>query len=242
MKYFFRELFEKINQFSHKIDNVALLEGQHWVVMNEIEEVKKVLIFRSNKELLVSSNGKVEICRWEYLGYNSILLGINEEHFLYKNEFFDKDVLALKLDGQETPFLLLNETKFGKEINTIENVLRFLSDKYISNSKQVKEFLNKENVNYRLTEDIVDVNYSEEMYLDPINRARTVIAKSELLKLFPYLYKYEKQGVVIYQYHKGEECVVCGDRVFDFVGEPYSGKLRFSWYHSLYVVDGIVRG
>lgn len=234
MKYFFKELFEKIKQFSHEVDKMALLKGQHWVVMNEIEEVKKVLIFRENNELIVSSNGKVDVCKWEYLGYNSILLGINGEHFLYKNEFFDEDVLALKLDSQETPFLLLNETKYGKEINSIETVLKFLSTKYIKESKQFKES--------EYYKPIVNINYADERYLDPINRLKAVIEKDDLQKLFPYIYEYPRLGVVVYQYVDKEEAVCCGDRVFDLEGKPFNGKLKFGWLNSYYIKDGIIRG
>ncbi|SEJ35689.1 hypothetical protein SAMN04488018_12740 [Myroides marinus] len=239
MKYFFNDLFEKINRFSHKIDSRALLEHQHWVVMNEIEEVKKVFIFRPNNELLVSSNGKVQLCKWDYLGYNSILLSINDEHFLYKNEFFDEDVLALRLDGQEIPFLLLNETRYGQDIGNMDRVLEFLQTKYAPKKTVVEKREPIKDV--FIEEKEIPKDYADDYYLDPVARANVDIIKEDLLKLFRYRYNYVKQGVVVYQYLNAMYSISYGDRVFDVLGNPFTGKLRVNWITSYNVENGIVR-
>ncbi len=89
-------------------------------------------IFRSNNELLISQNGKVEKGKWEYLGNNSLLIDKKDESYLFRHGFFDDTVLALKIDGKEEYAFLVNENKFGEEVNSIATVFGFLKNKYLS--------------------------------------------------------------------------------------------------------------
>lgn len=60
MKTYITDIIPKLQRFSQKLDNLTLLTNQHWVVLDELESSKTVFIFRSNNELLISRNGKVE--------------------------------------------------------------------------------------------------------------------------------------------------------------------------------------
>ena len=104
---------------------------QHWVVIDDIALTKNVYIFRSNNELLISQNGKVEKAKWEYLGNNSLLIDRKEESFLFKHGFFDENILALKIDSKEEYAFLVNETRYDKELNSLEAVGDFLQSKYL---------------------------------------------------------------------------------------------------------------
>jgi hypothetical protein len=65
MKTFFADIFPKIQRFSDKLDNLTMLKNQHWVSIDDILSTKTVYIFRTNNELLISKNGKVEKAKWE---------------------------------------------------------------------------------------------------------------------------------------------------------------------------------
>jgi hypothetical protein len=131
MKTYFSDIIPKIQKFSQKLDNLTLLTNQHWVVIDDIDNIKRVYIFRTNNELLISQNGKVEKAKWEYLGNNSILIDRKEESYLFKHGFFDENVLALKIDSSNEYAFLVNETKFDNEINTANGVIEFLDKTYI---------------------------------------------------------------------------------------------------------------
>jgi hypothetical protein len=60
MKTFLTDIFPKIQRYSERLDNITLLTNQHWVSIDDILSTKTVFIFRTNNELLVSTNGKVE--------------------------------------------------------------------------------------------------------------------------------------------------------------------------------------
>jgi hypothetical protein len=132
MKTYLSDLIPRIKRFSQELDNITLLTNQHWVVIDELSNSKYVYIFRSNSELLIAQDGRVEKGKWEYLGNNAILIGRKEGSYLFRHGFFDENVLALKVDGKEEYAFLVNENKFGGELNSIEKVFSFLEGKYLN--------------------------------------------------------------------------------------------------------------
>jgi hypothetical protein len=131
MKTYLADIIPKIKGFSQKLDNLTMLTNQHWVVMDELQNSKIVYIFRSNFELLISQNGKVEKGKWEYLGNNSLLIERKEDSYLFRHGFFDSNILALKVDGTDEYAFLVNENNYGGDLNSIDRVLNFLETKYL---------------------------------------------------------------------------------------------------------------
>jgi len=131
MRTYIANIIPKIKQFSEKLDNLTLLTNQHWVVLDELKNSKFVYIFRSNYELLISQNGRVEKGKWEYLGNNSLLIERKDESYLFRHGFFDANILALKVDGKDEFAFLINENNYGGDLNSIEKVLDFLERKYL---------------------------------------------------------------------------------------------------------------
>jgi hypothetical protein len=132
MKPFISDLIPKIQRFSQKLDNLTLLTNQHWVAIDDIDNKKVVYIFRSNNELLISQNGIVERAKWEYLGNNSLLIEKKSESYLFRHGFFDENILALKVDGKEEYVFLINENNFEGELNSLNKITAFLTQKYIA--------------------------------------------------------------------------------------------------------------
>jgi|GEM_PF-1265798 len=131
MKTYLTDIIPKIKRYSEKLDNLTLLTNQHWVVLDELKNSKFVYIFRSNQDLLISQNGRIEKGKWEYLGNNSLLIDRKDESYLFRHGFFDKNILALKVDGKDEFAFLINENNYTGELNSIEKVLAFLEQKYL---------------------------------------------------------------------------------------------------------------
>jgi hypothetical protein len=131
MKTFISDLIPKIQRHSQKLDILTLLTDQHWIVVDDIGISKNVYIFRTNNELLISQNGKVEKARWEYLGNNSILLDKQGESYLFKHSFFGENILALKVDGKDEYAFLVNENHCDGELNSLDKITDFLTRTYI---------------------------------------------------------------------------------------------------------------
>lgn len=133
MRTYISEIIPKIKRYSQDLDNLTLLTNQHWVVLDELSKTKTVYIFRKNEELLIATNGIVEKAKWEYLGQNTILIDLKDQSFLFKHGFFDENILALKVDSKEEYAILINESKYEGELNSIEAVTNLLNKKYVVN-------------------------------------------------------------------------------------------------------------
>ncbi len=134
MRTFIADIIPKIQRFSQRLDDLTKLTNQHWVSLGDINETKRVFIFRANNQLLVSDNGIVEKDSWEYLGNQSLLLETKHESYLLKHGFFDENIIALKLDSTNRYAFFINESKYHSELNSINDILRFLENKYIKNN------------------------------------------------------------------------------------------------------------
>lgn len=141
MRTYVADIIPKIQRFSQKLDNLTMLTNQHWVVLDELTQSKTVYIFRTNGELLIAINGKVDKAKWEYLGQNSILIDSKEQSYLFRHGFFDENVLALKIDSKEEYAVLINESKYHGELNSIAAVISFLNQNYLINPSITKKKL-----------------------------------------------------------------------------------------------------
>lgn len=141
MTMYLSNIIPRIQQYSQTLDNLALLMNQHWVVIDEIMNSKVVYIFRQNDELLISQNGIVEEAKWKYLGNGTLLIKKRENSYLFKQGFFDENILALKIDGNNGYAFLANETKYETELNSIENINEFLNENYINNNLVLDSYI-----------------------------------------------------------------------------------------------------
>jgi hypothetical protein len=158
MKTFVSDIIPKIQRFSKKLDDVTLLTNQHWVVIDQLETTKTVYIFRQNGELLISTNGKVNKAKWEYLGHNSILIDIANESYLFKPDIFDENILALKIDSKNEYAILVNESKFNGELNSLDAVHSFLNQNYLINPLTTQNVLKESTIN------IIDEKFISDKY------------------------------------------------------------------------------
>jgi len=151
MKTFIADIIPKIQRFSQRLDDLTKLTNQHWVSLGDITQTKRVFIFRANNQLLIADNGIVEKGSWEYLGNQSLLMDTKHESYLLKHGFFDENVIALKLDSTDNYAFFINETKYKKDLNTIEDVLSFLEDKYIKSPNILSQASYRNSNNFRVS-------------------------------------------------------------------------------------------
>lgn len=157
MKTFLFDIIPKIQRFSEKLDNLTVLTNKHWVVIDEVLNTKVVFIFREkNNQLLIAQNGRIEKATWEYLGNNSLLIDKADGSFLFKHGFIDDTVLALKVDGSDEYALLVNESKFDNQLNSLNAIIQFLEDKY-SSERKLKKLSIPQHKTYPVEESVVEV-------------------------------------------------------------------------------------
>lgn len=101
----------------------GILIDKPWALVDGDGEIQK-LIFKKDKGLILSKNGKVTIGNWDYFPEAKALL-INRvtDILLLKEQFIDENIIVLKKDGTDNSFFaLVNE-------NTIPdyNILGYLN-------------------------------------------------------------------------------------------------------------------
>jgi hypothetical protein len=159
MKTFIADIIPKIQRFSQRLDDLTKLTNQHWVSLGDINESKRVFIFRANNQLLIADNGIVEKGSWEYLGNQSLLISTSQKNYLLKQGFFDENVIALKIDSTNSYAFFVNETNYHKELNNIDDILRFLENKYLRTNNTVSQtnsFENEKLQEYKESEPSLD--------------------------------------------------------------------------------------
>jgi len=179
MKTYFSDIIPKILRFSKKLDNLALLMNQKWILVDENQQNRTVYIFCSDTELIISQNGKVEKAHWKYITTNNILIESEEGSFLFSHAFFDEDILALKLDNSQEYLLLVNETKNVKELSNGGNVIGFLQKKYLNISSGAKGL--------NVAPLMLDNKYNAPSYkksVDYVGRTSGILITKELVTYF----------------------------------------------------------
>ena len=127
-------LIPRVCKLSQKFDNTSLILSHHWVLIDEINSKKKLYIFRKNKELLISKDGKVDTASWRYLGKNTLLIEQEKVKKLYKHGFFDQNLIAIKTDVEGNYSFFVNEEKFDLGLNSENKIAKYLNKKYLNNT------------------------------------------------------------------------------------------------------------
>lgn len=263
MKTFLLDIFPKIQRFSEKLDNLTLLTNQHWVSIDNIVSNKTVYIFRNNNELLISTNGKVEKAKWEHLGNKSILIDKLSDSYLFKHGFFDENILALKIDSREEYAVFVNENKYEGELNSIDKVYDFLTEKYLSpNFENYIQNNLKEALNPTDTQTVFRETTDNQTLKIVSQKDKTIGAKVFIEeKLAPdniYVYKSHshklvvKNGIITERYFleqvqdflfekKYDSEPIIGDKISHASGKKVDdGKYKYSFFKSYYTKDGVI--
>ena len=115
MKYYLTEIIPRLKKYSASLDQSALLVDKPWVVSSSEEAFEK-LIFRSDGRVHLSRDGEVTDGKWEYLPEaQSLLIDYGNRKRLYRHQYLDEAVLALKIDSKISSdddfYLLVDEKK-----------------------------------------------------------------------------------------------------------------------------------
>ena len=128
MKTYILSGLDRLKKYSQKLDAEAILYDKKWEVFNDTGD-KEVLIFRPNKDLLISRNGRVTKGQWEILSPNTLLIEVDSKAYLLNSAFVDNTFLALQMDGTNEVMVMVEEEFRQKlQLDNIEKVNKYLSD------------------------------------------------------------------------------------------------------------------
>ena len=100
MKTFLLTSVKRLKNYSKIIDAEAILYDKSWAVFNETGD-RELMIFRPNKELLISRKCIIQKGKWELLDIANIIIDMGDRTYLFNASYVEDDLLALQLDGTE---------------------------------------------------------------------------------------------------------------------------------------------
>jgi hypothetical protein len=107
MKVYLKSIVKQLRNYSATLDKTSILIDKPWALIDDEFEMQK-LIFKKDKELILSKNGQVNIGKWDYFPEaKSLLIDRNTDKILCNEAFIDKGVMVLRLDGTDSRFFIL---------------------------------------------------------------------------------------------------------------------------------------
>jgi hypothetical protein len=109
---FINNIVDQLKKHSQSLQKTSIFIDKPWVLIDENAEVQK-LIFKKDKELIISKNGNASLGKWDfYLDANSILLDRGNDKTLCNSLYIDESILILKIDGTSNEHIILvNQNK-----------------------------------------------------------------------------------------------------------------------------------
>lgn len=107
MKIYLKNIVKQLRNYSATLDKTSILIDKPWALIDDEFEIQR-LIFKSDKELILSKNGQVQIGKWDYFPeVKSLLIDRKADKILCNEAFIDKGVMVLRLDGTDNKFFIL---------------------------------------------------------------------------------------------------------------------------------------
>jgi hypothetical protein len=117
MKSHLKYIVKELRDYSLTLEKTSMFLDKPWALIDNDVEVQK-LIFKKNKELILSKNGQVQVGKWEYFPEaKSILIDRISDKILCNEAFIDKGVMILKLDGTDNIFFVLANENIVPDLN-----------------------------------------------------------------------------------------------------------------------------
>ena len=248
MKVYLKSIAKQLKNYSLSLNKTSILIDKPWALIDDEFEIQK-LIFKKNKELILSRNGKVQEGKWDYFPEaKSLLIDRNKDKILCNEAFVDKGVIILKLDGTENRFFILaNENVVPDlDINRYLKELRYqklkiaeveLNDGRILEVQRESEY-NAPQLGNPVTVDAEPIEDGK--YQLAKNKKYLEIKKGRIFKILTET-KYvnpEKQEIYIQQQYSWK--LKNGDYVFMFGQQVNNAVINFSKSKNLVVRDGKV--
>lgn len=240
-------VISSIKNHSLSLKKTSILINKPWTLVDSDNEIQKI-IFKKDKELILSKNGQATIGQWEYFPEaRSILIDRGKDKILCNEAFIDDAVLILKLDGTSNDFFILANHNLIPDLDIYSYLLKqrsiHLNIKRVklSNGKFLEVFMENHPVNYfgnhvlldfkKVPDGIYPFQYHKLKQKFIVHNGRITSTLTEIL----YKTK-EGQDIMIEQY--SPDYFSKGDEVFINDELATDGKYKLDGFNKITVKDG----
>ncbi len=137
MRAILNDIVPRLQPFEYALHYDTQFINQKWVLINGINEVKAVYLFKPNNELVISEDNQVTKTRWSFINSNFISITTADGMILIKAYYKDKDMLVLNQKESEDYAFFINSSAYNTTIDTKEDVQQYFKDKYLKKATQL---------------------------------------------------------------------------------------------------------
>jgi len=196
MKIYLQNIVKGLKQFSESLDKQTMLINKPWALIDSELGIQK-LIFKKDKELILSKDGKVVIGKWDYFPEaKSLLIDRGNDKILCNEAYIDDSILVLKLDGKKDDFFILANENNIPDLDAYSYLRKLFYTKFgIQNTSLVGDINLQINPNHndRIGVDslvtIDDKDAIDGYYFTKDGLQKIVIQDNKIAQIF-YLKKY----------------------------------------------------
>ena len=246
MKEYLSSIVPSLKKISKTLDKQSILIDKPWSLIDSDFEQQK-LIFKKNKELILSKNGKVTIGSWEYLAEaKALLIDRGDDKILCNEAFIDDAVLVLVVDGTSNNFFILaNENKLPdldaySYLRTLfynqNNIQAFRIDD--NRMLEIKKLYNRQAI---YIDDIVTIDQQEvKSGTFRVNQRKYIVEKSRLKQIIYEVPYKTKDGLEVIIEQLQEYNYFVGQNVWLDNQKAPDGKYRIKGGQNIIVENGII--
>ncbi|MCX6230352.1 MAG: hypothetical protein NTZ33_02300 [Bacteroidetes bacterium] len=247
MKEYLEHLVIELKNYSKTLDKTSILVDKPWALIDSDFEMQK-LIFKKNKELIMSKDGQVSMGAWDYLSEaKSLLIDRGVDKILCNECFIDDAVLILKLDGSKMNFFILANENIIPDLDVCNYLQQLRRDNFnintymLSNGKTLEVICGMNNAIITGNQVTIDAeNVDDGEYYAKYSDLKFIISNSKIIALRNEKIYKTKEGLVLtieqhyqYDYDKGNNVLLNGDKAPD-------GKYKIIGSPNIVVKDGVI--
>ena len=251
MNIYLKSIVRQLKNHSATLERTSIFLDKPWALIDDELEMQK-LIFKGNKELILSKNGQVQMGKWDYFPEaKSILIDRgNNDRILCNEAFIDKGVMILRKDGTENNFFILANENVVPDLdaNRYLKELRFQKLKILETKLVDGRILEVQRefgdwhipeVGSPVTEEAEPIEDGKYQLED--KRQFFEVKGGRIFKILTEKTYTNPQGQEIVIQQQDNTKITQGDYIFMFGVLVENGIIDFSKSKNLIVKDGIAR-
>lgn len=256
MKRYLIDFVKQLKNHSATIDKSNILVDKPWALIDDEYELQK-LIFKKNKELILSKNGQVQIGRWEYFPEaKSLLIDRNIDKILCNEAFINDGVMILKLDGTDNRFFILANENVIPDLDAYNYLKKLrnqklliletiLSDGRTLEVQRTNAVYNEPRIGNFVSFNLDGINSSEVddgIYKMSTNDIYYEVKESKIFKILTEVKYVNSEKVEFFVQQQYYGFISEGDYVYINGTKIENSIINFSDWRNLIVENGVVKG
>lgn len=248
MKIYLQNIVKDLKQFSESLDKQTMLINKPWALIDSELGIQK-LIFKKNKELILSKDGQVTEGKWDYFPEaKSLLIDRGFDKILCNETYIDDSILVLKMDGKKDDFFVLANENNLPDLDAYAYLRSLYYDKYgiqatpLADDRNIQIKPNNNNsIGSGSTVTIDDLKAPDGIYITKDGTQKIIVLDNKIVAI-AYLKKYKlDNGEVIIIEHKNLSLIEVGCSIsINNQSIPNGEYLIENGYKKLYVFDNLI--